>query len=297
MNPSPYDQPGNYPQGGPAGQPGPGGYLPGPAPVPSFPPPPTPSPANAGRRELTARLPLQRVWVTYVLLAVIVLVFIGQLVSLYVFGEDIVLDLGAKVNQLIAQGEFWRLFTAIFIHDDTFPYLHILFNGYALYIVGRDVERLSGSTRMALIFFLSGLSGSVASFLLSPSPSIGASGAIFGLIGAEAVFFYKHRQLLGQRAMRNLQQIIIIAIINFAFGLQGSIDNWAHAGGLIGGLILGFALGPTWAVTFDPMQGGQPAVVDQQPLGGREWLLALAFAVAVAAIAAVGTQLYISPAR
>src|SRR5262249_10136710 len=163
--------------------------------------------------------------------AVIVLVFVAQLASLYLLGQDLIIDFGAKVNQLIAQGQWWRLLTPIFIHDDTPPFLHILFNGYALYIVGRDVERPSGSTRTVLIFLLSGLSGSVLSLLLSPAPSIGASGAIFGLIGAEAVFFFRHRQLLGRRATRSLQQIIVIAIINFALGLQGSIDNWAHAGG------------------------------------------------------------------
>jgi len=112
------------------------------------------------------------------------------------------------------------------------------------------------------------------------------------LIGALAVFLYRHRKLFGERGRRNLQNIIVIALINFAIGLQGNIDNWAHLGGLVGGLILGGVLGPVWAVSRDPMQGGQPVIVDQQPMGGRQWLLVLAFAVAVAALSIVGAARY-----
>lgn len=238
---------------------------------------------------VSVRMPVQRVWATYVFLGLILAVFIGQLASTQFLGGDIIINLGAKDNQLIAQGEYWRLFTAIFIHSG---FLHIGFNAYALYILGRDVERFSGALRFTVLFLLAGLSGSIFSLIFNPSPSVGASGAIFGLIGALAVFLYRHRQLFGERGRRNLQNIVIIALINLAIGLQGNIDNWAHLGGLVGGLLLGWVLGPVWAVSRDPMQAGQPMITDQQPMGGRQWLLALAFAVALAVLAVVGAARY-----
>jgi rhomboid protease GluP len=262
------------------GQPG------GAPPMPGAPQPPA-APA-APDRQVSARLPVQRVWATYVFLGLITAVFIAQLASQQLTGADLVLDFGAKENHLIAQGEYWRLFTAIVVHASI---LHYGFNAYALYIIGRDVERFSGPLRLTVIFLLAGLSGSVFSLLFNPSPSVGASGAIFGLIGALAVFLYRHRKLFGERGRRNLQNIVVIALINLLIGLQGNIDNWAHLGGLIGGLILGWVLGPVWAVTWDPMQGGQPVIADQQPMEARQWLLALAFAVGVAALALVGVSL------
>ncbi len=256
--------------------------------------PPAAPPVQPGR-QVSVRLPVQRVWATYVFLGLITAVFIGQLaIAQMTGGDDLIADFGAKDNQLIAQGEYWRLFTAIFVHANI---LHYGFNAYALYIVGRDVERFSGSARFILIFMLAGLSGSVFSLVFTPAESVGASGAIFGLIGAQAIFLFRHRQLFGERGRRGLQSIVIIAVINFLIGLQGGIDNWAHLGGLVGGLILGWVLGPLWTLTWDPMQGGQPAVVDQQPLGSRQWLLAAAFAAAIAALAVVDVSLYVSPVR
>ena len=92
---------------------------------------------------------------------------------------------------------------------------------------------------------------------------MGASGAIFGLIGAQGVFLYRHRQLFGERGRRGLQQVIFIALINFFIGLQGNIDNWAHLGGLLGGLALSWVLGPAWRVEPAPLAPGQLVVVDQ----------------------------------
>jgi rhomboid protease GluP len=242
-------------------------------------------------RQMTARLPVHKVWATYVFLGVIIVVFLAQLASMQFLGGDIVAAMGMKDNTLIAQGEYWRLFTSIFIHGSI---LHIGFNAYALYILGRDVERFSGSLRFTVIFLLAGLSGSVFSLIFTAEPSLGASGAIFGLIGAQGVFLYRHRKLFGERGRRNLQQVVIIALINFAFGLQGGIDNWAHLGGLVGGLILSAILGPVWAVNWASLPGGQPVIADQEPLGGRQWLLVLAFAVAVAALAFAGAMRYAS---
>ena len=256
---------------------------------PAEPQAPAPSGPVGQPREVTVRMPVHRIWATYVFLGLITVVFLGQLASTQFLGNDILAALGDKDNLLIAQGEYWRLFTAIFLHASI---LHYGFNAYALYIIGRDVERFSGAVRLTIIFVLAGLCGSLFSLVFTPAPALGASGAIFGLIGAQGVFLYRHRKLFGERGRRGLQNIVIIAILNLAIGLQAGIDDWAHVGGLVGGLILGGVLGPFWAVSRDPMQGGQPVIVDQQPMGGRQWLLVLAFAVAVAVLSFVGAARY-----
>jgi rhomboid protease GluP len=251
----------------------------------------TPIPAAAdpaARRAVSARLPFHHVRATYVFLGLIIVVFLAQLASTQLAGVDLILAFGAKDNTRIAHGEFWRLLTAVFVHASV---LHIAFNGYALYILGRDVEAFAGWLRFTLIFLLAGLSGSVASLLFNPAPSVGASGAIFGLIGALVVFLYRHRKLFGERGRRNLQSIIVIALINLLIGLSGGIDNWAHLGGLAGGLILGWFLGPVWSLTVDPTQAGQGVIQDQKPMGAAQWALVLAFAIVLAGLTLLGVTL------
>lgn len=251
-------------------------------------PPAEPGAEPAARRAVSARLPFQPVRATYVFLGLIVIVFLGQLASMQLTGTDQLIQFGAKDNIAIANGEYWRLLTAVFLHASV---LHIAFNGYALYILGRDVESFAGWLRFTVIFLLAGLSGSVTSLIFNPSPSVGASGAIFGLIGALVIFLYRHRKLFGERGRRNLQSIIVIALINLAIGLSGGIDNWAHLGGLAGGLVLGWFLGPVWTLSLDPMLGGQAVVQDQRPMGAAQWALVLAFAIVLAGLTFLGATL------
>jgi len=254
--------------------------------APSGPAQPYAPPATP--RPVAVRLPFGKARMTYVFLGLITLAFLGQLASRQFLGEDLIQDYGAKVNSLIAQGEYWRLLTPIFVHASV---LHFGFNAYALYILGRDVEAFNGPLRFSLLFLLAGLSGSVFSLVFNPSPSVGASGAIFGLIGALVVFLYRHRKLFGERGRRNLQSIVVIALINLAIGLQGGIDNWAHLGGLIGGLALGWAIGPVWAVRQETILGGQPVVEDQRPMGPVQWAVALLFVLVMMMIVLAWTWL------
>jgi rhomboid protease GluP len=254
--------------------------------APTGPAPAYPEPAAP--RAVSIRLPFGRPRMTYVFLALITLVFLAQLGSENLLGADVVLNLGAKVNRLIAQGQYWRLLTAVFIHASI---LHFGFNAYALYALGRDVEAFTGPVRFSLVFLLAGLCGSVFSLVLNAAASVGASGAIFGLIGALVVFLYGHRKLFGERGRRNLQSVVVIALINLAIGLQGGIDNWAHLGGLIGGLVLGWAIGPMWAVRQETLLGSQPLVEDQRPLGPVQWALALVFLLALMVIVLAWTWL------
>lgn len=233
--------------------------------------PPGAEPAAAPRPALV-RLPRQPVRATYVMLGAIGLVFLGQLVMAPFPGDvDPLLVFGAKVNELIVAGEWWRLITPIFVHGSL---LHFFFNAYALYSLGREVERFYGAARFTLVFFFAGVAGTTASLWLSPAPSVGASGAIFGLIGAEAVLLYRNRALLGERARAGLQNILLIAAVNLVIGFQGGmrIDNWAHLGGLAGGLAMAWAVGPLWRLSpapfVTPAGGLAYDLVDQQPLDG-----------------------------
>jgi membrane associated rhomboid family serine protease len=239
------------------------------------------------------RLPLGRVWATYVFMGLIALVFAAQFATQQLIGVDVVVVLGAKVNSAIAEGEYWRLVTAVFIHAGL---VHFLFNMYALYYLGQQVEAFAGPFRFAVIFLCSGITGASFSLLLNPSPSVGASGGIFGLIGAMAVFFYRNRALFGQRGRQQLQGIVAIAVINLLIGLQGGIDNWGHVGGLLAGLVLSWFVGPIWQVQWSPASGEPAQAVDVQAMTGR-WGVLAALLAGFAAFVALGIVLTVTRYR
>lgn len=243
-----------------------------------------PAAPSVAPRWLPVRLPRRPVRVVYGVLGLIGLVFIGQLVLAPRPGDfDPFIEYGAKVNARLAAGELWRLVTPIFVHGSI---LHFVFNAYALYNLGREIETFYGGRRFLLLFFFAGVCGSVASWALTRAPSVGASGAVFGLIAAEAVLLYRNRRLLGERARAGLQNIAIIATVNLALGLTpgARIDNWAHLGGLVGGLAMAWAIGPVWGLpTPDPL-AAMVVAVDRHPLGARRGLLALGLGLGLAAV-------------
>lgn len=141
----------------------------------------------------------------------------------------------------IAVGQTWRLFTAMFLHAGL---LHLLFNMYALWIFGAFMEAELGRTRFALVYFLTGLAASAASYAFMGDPrtvAVGASGAVFGVFGALVAFNWKRRHTaLGAARLRSAIFILLInAFIGFSSG--GAIDWRAHAGGFVAGLLMGFA--------------------------------------------------------
>lgn len=247
--------------------------------------PPAPAPA-APRAAL--RLPLFPIRATYALLGLIGLVFVGQLLTAPRPGDfDFIAYYGEKSNERIAAGEFWRLVTPIFIHGSV---LHFVFNAYALYNLGREIEAFHGTFRFVLLFFYAGVGGVTLSMLFEPAPSIGASGAIFGLIGAEAVLLYRNRRLLGERARRGLQNIIVIAGLNLLIGLQGAmrIDNWGHLGGLLGGALMAWFMGPVWRLPdFPPIGLPEMTLDDRQPLDALRWLALGALSLGLLALIAI----------
>jgi MYXO-CTERM domain-containing protein len=148
--------------------------------------------------------------------------------------------LGGDVGVLVAGGERWRLFTAMFLHIGIF---HILFNAYALYIFGTIVEAESGRIRFLAAFLISGLFASAVSYAFGDPlvPSAGASGAIFGLFGVFLGASWRRRNLAfyAQRVRSAMGLILINAVFSLTFP---GIDWRAHAGGLVAGLVIGLSL-------------------------------------------------------
>lgn len=171
-----------------------------------------------------------------------ILIVLNLMVSLYgvLHGNDELINMFGNNYELVQNGEFYRLFTCMFVHADI---LHILFNMIALYSIGPVVERYYGKSKFLLIYLVSGLLGSIFSgvFMTADSISIGASGAIFGLLGSICYFTYYYRATL-QGILRG--SIMPVIIINLVIGfLSTSIDLSAHIGGLIGGILISMAIG------------------------------------------------------
>ncbi len=189
-------------------------------------------------------------YVVYTLMGITIFIFLlQQASSLLLNGNDLPAAMGMKVNDLILSGQLWRLFTPMFLHGSI---LHLGFNMYALYIFGPGLERLYGHGRFLALFVLAGFAGNVFSFLFTDSPSLGSSTAIFGLLGAEAVFLYQNRRIYGVVGQRALINLVVIAVINLVIGLSPGIDNWGHVGGLLGGALFAWYAGPVLRVEGVP---------------------------------------------
>jgi len=149
---------------------------------------------------------------------------------------------GAIDESLIAHGQYLRLLTSMFLH---IGFAHILFNSLALWMFGRDLERIYGTGRFVLMYLATGIVGSFASYRFSHHVSAGASGAIFGLIGVSLVFGFRYRSAIpAQLRSRFGSGVVPVIAYNVLFGLRpGShIDNFAHLGGLAAGIILALVI-------------------------------------------------------
>lgn len=150
--------------------------------------------------------------------------------------NSVLISFGAKYNVLINNGEVWRLLTCAFLHSSL---MHILFNMYSLYIIGPQIQEIYGTKKYLIIYIISCITSSSLSYLMSPyGISVGASGGIFGLMGALLSFSIIERHRIQKKYISSLIQIILI---NLFIGLSiKNIDNYAHIGGLIGGGMVGY---------------------------------------------------------
>lgn len=178
---------------------------------------------------------------TYTLILINVIVF----ALMYIYGngsEDIetLKNFGANYIPLVKSGEYIRLITSAFVHIGI---IHLLSNMYALYVIGRQVEQLYGRMKYILIYFISAIMGSLFTVVFSSSNTVaaGASGAIFGLLGALLYFGYSYRGYIGNSI---INQVLPAILLNLVIGFSSpNIGNSAHIGGLIGGYLISMALG------------------------------------------------------
>jgi len=229
--------------------------------------------------------------VTYAIVGITVVVYLLQVGSVFLMGYaneasqmDWLEAYGARINDLIRAGQLWRLLTPVLLHA-SIP--HILFNMYALVAFGAGLERHYGHWRFLLLYVLAGFTGNVLSFVLSSGYSVGASTAIFGLVGAEGIFLYQNRRLFGNQFGRAIGNVIFVVAVNLLLGLTPGIDNWGHVGGLVGGLIFAWFAGPLLEV-----EGIVPALrlVDRRE--AREVLTGAAATVLIFGALAVFGMLY-----
>ena len=173
-----------------------------------------------------------------ILIAVNVAVFFTGMFMEILGGRDLLLEFGILNKTLVAQGEYWRLITATFLHAD---FAHLFGNMYFLFILGRNLLGQYSNAKFLTVYFLSGLSGSLLSCALSSYQSLGASGAIMGLGGVliYKVFFGKHKEYF--RYVGNYLAVGLMVLFNLGYGLFNTgIDNYGHFGGFFCGFLLEF---------------------------------------------------------
>jgi membrane associated rhomboid family serine protease len=175
--------------------------------------------------------------VTRILIGLNVGVYVAELVQgggVYGTGST-VYEKGVLWAPFVAQGDWWRLLTAAFLHYGPF---HLLLNMLGLYWFGSLLEQRIGSGRFVLLYLVSGLAGSAGALVVSPtSPTVGASGAIFGILGAGLILEHQRDYVFGGSALG-----VIIANLVLTFAWSGNISVGGHIGGLIGGAAATLAL-------------------------------------------------------
>lgn len=222
---------------------------------------------NVNPVQVRIQLPKLKPIVTYTIFGLTIALFIAQMASQYLLGIDLPATFLIKSNNLIQQGQFWRLITPVLLHGSI---LHIAFNMYALYVLGPGLERFYGHMRFLLLYLVAGFVGYVFSFIFSPANSLGASTAVFGIVAAQGVFIYRNRFLFGRQARYTLINIVGIVIVNLILGLNPGIDNWGHVGGLVGGLAFAWIAGPLFK-----LRGTPPDITLHDAQGGaRMWTTA-----------------------
>src|SRR5205085_6830374 len=160
-------------------------------------------------------------------------------------GGSVLAGIGALYPGALADGEWWRLVTWNFLHIGL---MHLVFNSIALYQVGPQVEEVFGSAKFIFVYLATGVIAGIASLVIKPSFTAGASGALFGMIGLMAAYGYRQGGVLGRALMR---QMLIWAAFGFVIGLMPGINNIAHAGGFVAGGALAFIISAESTMTLN----------------------------------------------
>lgn len=211
---------------------------------------PSPLSAEAVRLPQQATVATNPAIATIALLAINIAIFLAMVASGISFvtpKTDQVLRWGADYGPYTLSGQYWRLITSMFLH---FGIIHIFGNMWCLWSLGRLAEKMVGSLSVAGIYLMTGIGASLLSLSWNPMRvSAGASGAIFGIAGALITVLYFGKLGLQPESVRKLLGYVLrFALLNLLFGLQGHIDNMAHLGGLVSGLLIGFFLAQTFNI-------------------------------------------------
>ena len=185
----------------------------------------------------------KKIQITYLLIGINVAIFVLTYLLYYLTNGQInFYDMFSVNAQAVKSGEFYRLLTGTFLHaGPLFMPFHLLLNMYTLYIIGSQVENFVGKWKYLIIYLASAIMGSLLSVVILKGDSVGASGAIFGLMGCLVYFGYHYRVYFGSVLKT---QLIPLIILNLGLGfLIANIDNVAHIGGLIGGVLATMAVG------------------------------------------------------
>lgn len=175
--------------------------------------------------------------VTFTFLFIIIVYFIFMTLNGGTTNIETLIRYGAFVPPFIVEyNQYYRFITSIFIHIGI---MHIFFNGYALYIFGPQIERLMGPGKYILFFLLTGIGGNLATFFFNfDSISAGASGSLFGILGAFLYLIHRHKEMVSPQGRRVILRLLAInLVLTFAVG---SISTTAHVGGLIIGYLLSY---------------------------------------------------------
>jgi rhomboid protease GluP len=190
-------------------------------------------------------LPRENYYITPILIDLNLAIFLLMAItssSFISFDVPVLLKWGGNVRPYVLEGQYWRLLTNMFLHGGV---MHVLFNMYALLFVGLFLEPVMGRTKYLVVYLVTGIAASIASIWWHPATvSVGASGAIFGMYGVFLAL------LTTKLFPKNLQKSFLASTAvfigyNLLFGLTGGIDNAAHIGGLLSGIIIGYALYPS----------------------------------------------------
>lgn len=180
--------------------------------------------------------------VTLAIIGLLATLFVWELGTGALLSQAAIVDAGALVRSRVVEGEYWRLFSATLLHGGAD---HLIGNCIALYVLGMAGEHALGGWRMLVLYLASGLAGSVASVLTGPGPSLGASGAICGLMGGVILILWKYRRVYH---VRNKEIGLVLAAwaayTIFIGAIDPQIDNWAHFGGLLGGAVVAIGVQP-----------------------------------------------------
>jgi len=185
---------------------------------------------------------------------------------------DVLIKYGAKDNGAIMAGQYWRFVTPIFLHANL---LHVGLNMLNFFILGIFIEPLLGHLRFLLIYLVTGVISVIASFYFAPQEvSVGASGAIFGLVGAYSIFVLVHRRAFRAGGIPILIWLVLVIGINLSLGLFiANVDNYAHVGGLLSGCLLGWWFDPFYVPL--PAAGEREAQLADVHSLSRRWSLAI----------------------